>query len=91
MAQIMCSEALISECSSLHLCALMHELVLFTEVHTSVQVHASMHMYCTIIRSHELNNQSACLVSGKVAHWYHAGLKTRQGLAGMGSNPAWVN
>ena len=37
MAQKMCSEALISECSSLHSCALMHEPVLFTEVQTSVQ------------------------------------------------------
>ena len=67
----MCSEALISECSSLHSCALMQEPVLFTEVHTYVQVHASM--------------------SGEVAHWYHAGLKTRQGLAGMSSNTTWVN
>ena len=85
----MCSEALISDCSSLHSCTLMHELVPFTEVHTSVQVHASMHMYCTI--THELNNQSVCLVSGEVAQWYQAGLKTRQGLASMGSNPTWVN
>ena len=59
----MCSEALISEFSSLHSCALMHKPVLFTEVYTFVQVHASMHMYC------ELNNQKACLVSGDVAHW----------------------
>ena len=48
----MCSGALISECSLLHLGALMREPVLFTEVYTSVQVHASMHMYCTIIRSY---------------------------------------
>ena len=34
----MCSEALISECSSLLSCALMHKPVLFTEVYTSMQV-----------------------------------------------------
>ena len=88
----MCSEALISECSSLHSCALMHELVPFTEVHTSVQLHASMHMYGpNHLFTHELKNQSDYPVSGDVAHWYHAGLKTRQGPAGMGSIPTWVN
>ena len=74
----MCNETLISECISLHSCALMHEPVLFNQVHTSVQVHASMHIYCTIIK---LNNQSVYLVSWDVAQRYHAGLKTRQGLA----------
>ena len=58
----MCSEALISECSSLHSCALMHEPVLLTEVHTSVQVHASVHMYYTTI-DHTWVEQSKCLSS----------------------------
>ena len=38
-----------------------------------------------------VEQSSACLVSGEVAQRYHAGLKTRQGLAGMGSNPACFN
>ena len=84
----MCSKPLISECSSLHSCGLMHEPVLFTEVHTSVQVHASMHNHKF---THELNNQSVCLVSEDIAQRYHARLKTRQGLAGIGSNLTWVN
>ena len=58
----MCSEALISECSSLHSCVLMHEPVLLTEVHTLCK----FMLQCTCIAQsldHTWVEQSKCLSS----------------------------